>query len=255
MTMIAALILALAAQDRVTLKFQPGEGDTCTLNSMTTMELKAKVAGAKPAEMTFRNFKLCTTEYLEVKDGAVVRKLIEVTDDTDEHVADGVKQRSKNPTAGKKITVTIKDGKHAYEGAGDIDEKTLRRVADEDKFYQLLPKKEVAAGDSWTLTGKDLKEAFIASGPVEGSIGLTLKELREIDGRRCAVITMKWDIKGPAEDGSVLAVTLEGELTVDVKRGYLLSMRGNGKIVVSVGDEEVASGSVSYFLEQVASHR
>jgi len=248
-TILCALAIAAGLQEKVTLRYQPKEGDSVTLNATVTMNLKVKTDGGEQ-EFQAVNNRLATVEIGAVADGRPTRKTVEYLSDTDEQTAGGRTERRENPLHGKRVTGARKDGKWTFACEEKLDEETLRKAGDDEKFTQLLPGREVAVGESWTLSGDKLSDAWAASGGLEGEMKMTLKDLKEIDGKRCATIAMKWDVKSPkAPDGTQHLLKVDGEIIATLDRGHI-SIVGRGPMTIRRGEAEVATGTVSYMLVQ-----
>lgn len=247
-TILCVLAAAAAMQERVTLKHQPKAGDSITLNATFTMSVKVTQDG-KELDYKAVNNRLATTEIAEVADGRTTKKIVEILSDTDEHCAEGRTEKRENPLHGRKVTALRKNGKWTFECNDKVDAEALKKAGDEEKYTHLLPGREVAVGESWTLSGDKLKEAW--GDGLEGEMKMTLKELKDVDGKRCAVVAVKWDVRSPKEaDGTEKSVKFEGELIATVDRGYVLSLMGSGPIVIKNGEKQVATGTVNYLFVQ-----
>ncbi len=244
-----AIVSALLAQEKTTLKFQPRQGDAITLEGLMNMSLKGKM-GEEEFDAVFRNVKKATTTYVEVIDTKIVKKTVVVTEETDEQNMNGKVEKKEKPLHGRTITVTFKDGKPAFEGGEKLDDDTLQKVAAENRLYGMLPKDPVAIGDSWTLKDSELKSVMESKEDVTGSMTLTFKEVREVEGHRCAVLTLKWDVSGPTDGGADMAIKLEGEMIVEIARGYALSIKGKGTVTMSAGGEELGTGPITLEMSQ-----
>lgn len=249
-TSLLALVLSLLTppQDKVELKFSPRAGETITLEEKVAGSVKAKVDG-QDIDLGFRNTSKSHSTHLEVDGGKTLKKEIHIESDIEEQKAPGADEYSttQKPLHGKKVTITLKDGKTALSGADDVEEKERKKLRLEEGFAKLLPKKAVGPGDSWEVTGDDLKAAM---GDEEtlggGKISFTAKEITEVDGRRCLLTTTAWDVSGTAEEGFKVSVKLEGETVFWIERGIPLSFKGTGTIKVSVPDSDFeGSGPVT----------
>jgi hypothetical protein len=244
------------AQDKVELRFTPRAGDVLTLEAKISGSVKAKVDG-QDIDLSFRNSNKSHSTHLEVEGGKTVKKEIHIESDIEEQKGPGAEEFTANPQPlhGKKITITLKEGKPVIEGADDVDEKQRKKLRLEEEMAYLLPKKAVGVGDSWEVTGDDLKAAMGHDEALgEGKISFTVKEIKEIDKRRCLVATATWDLSGTAEEGFKVFIKLEGEEIFWIERGVALSFKGTGTVKVSVPDSGF-EGSGPVTVESKASLR
>ncbi len=240
MKMIAlALLLALVPlQDKVTLKFNPKKGDKLAKIERNEMSIKAKVtAGDQEQEIEFgqRDLQDAAWEYLEVADGAVTKSQIDCKEHSEEKKGPPTLQweKKQKPLHGRKVTLSLVDGKLVREGAEGLDEKTLRKLELADKSTYLFPKTPVAPGDTWEVTEEDARKFFAKDDDLrEIKIKGKLLAVKEIEGRRCAVMNVVMDLRGKAPNGIDLAILLDAECVVWLERGYTLSVKGKGTVTM-----------------------
>jgi hypothetical protein len=242
----AACALLFLLQDKVALKFQPRAGDAPESSTVWSMKVEAKQGGATRTA-TARRVRRARTEFVEVADGRVAKKMVEVLEDVDEQSLDGQSQTLQKAMHKRKITVSYKDGAASFEGAQDLGEGDRKWLADGERFYKLLPKSAVALGDTWEITGRELDAVAEApAGTTEGGVKLAFKAIRETEGRRCAVISMVWDVAGSGGGrGPDSRLKLDGEFVFWIERGYILSLAAKGEIVLSSGGQEAGRGPVT----------
>ncbi len=236
-----ALALSLVGQDKekITLKWQPRQGDCITTVEKTTMELKL-TANSQEFELSNKGSKKLVTTFLAVKDGKPTKVEYDYKEDIETSNEPGQMEakEKENPLHGKKVTITEKDGKQVYEGVEGLDDKAMKKLHLEDHIVHMFPKKEISVGDSWEVTGDELKKAMDEEDFDEGKITFKLKEVKEINKVRCAVIDVKIDIQGDSEEGAHLKIKVEGELIVRLDRGYTVSMKAKGTLSMTMGDAD-----------------
>lgn len=232
---LAALwLLSLVQEEKVLLKVQAKEGDKLTRIEKGTMKLLGKVTAGKEVEnidFEQRSSEKKTIEVLSVEDGKPTKVTYDVEEDVEEQKersGTGFK-RIEKPLHGKKVTVSLQDGKKVVEGAEGLDEETIQSLRLDDKFSRLYPKRPVAIGESWEVTGKDL-QAAMEQETMDGKVLLKLLEVKEIDQRRCAILEATFDVKGKDKQGIDLGMKLNGEIVVWLDRGYTLRIRIKGTV-------------------------
>lgn len=245
-----ALALFLVPQDeKITLKFNPRKGDKATTTGKTEVKLKFSIEmGDEPQEVEFeqRGSSKRTIEYVEAENGKVTRLVVDCAEDFEEKKQPPTMEwvRTDNAMHGRKVTILQKDGQVVREGADGLKEKELKKLdltIGEPKFF---PDKPVAVGDSWDVKGDAVKEFINAQDEIkDASLKVKVKEVKEIDKRRCAVLTAVLEMSGKAEND----VTFNGKLDVDIvvwiDRGYVLSAKGKGKVTLKGdGDQFKISG-------------
>lgn len=235
---LALLALLAVPQDKVTFKFHPQKGDKLVKNEKTEMAVKAKVvAGDQEQTIEFeqKGVERTTSEILEVADGAVVKALLTVHEDVEEKKGPPTMlwEKMEKPLHGRKITLTQKDGKVEHEGIEGLEEKVVKKLTLTDKTSRIFPKTAVAPGDQWEVRGEDVREFLGADDDVkEGTIKVKLDSVKEIDGRRCAVLKTTIEMSGKAQGAIDLAMKLEADVVVWLDRGYALSVKGKGSLTM-----------------------
>jgi len=239
-----ALVLFLVPQDeKITLKFNPRKGDKLTGTSKMEVQLKISLdMGEQTQEIDFeqRGGSKKTIEFSEVENGKVTRMVIDTAEDYKEKKQPPTMEwdRTDNPMNGRKVTIFMKDGQIVREGADGLKEKDLKNLVLSQKEEKLFPDKPVAVGDSWEVKGDAVREFINVQDEIkEASLKMKLKEVKEIDKRRCAVMTSVLEMSGKAENEVSFSGKMEVEMVVWIERGYLLSAKGKGKVTLK-GDGE-----------------
>ena len=240
-----ALVLFLVPQDeKITLKFNPRKGDKMTRTQKMELQLKLNVEmgeQAQDVEFEQRGTSKKTTEYVEVADGKVTRMVIDCAEDFEEKKQPPNMEWNRTDGAmhGRKVTLFLKDGQTVREGAEGLKEKDLKKLDLTNGEVKFFPDKPVAVGDSWDVKGDAVKEFINAQDEIkEASLKIKLKEVKEIDKRRCAVMTAVLEMSGKAEN----EVTFTGKMDIDVvvwiERGYLISAKGKGKVTLKADTDQ-----------------
>jgi hypothetical protein len=240
MKLLSLALLALLAlpQDKVTFKLNPNKGDKLSKTEKTEMAIKAKlVAGEQeqPLEFEQRGLERTTTEILEVADGAVVKALLTCHEDVEEKKGPPAQQweKQEKPLHGRKITLSLKDGKLVREGVDGLEAKIVKKLTLSDRTSHIFPKTPVAPGDAWEVQGDDVREFLGADDDLkEGKIKIKLEAVKDIEGKKCAVMQATIEVNGKAEGDINLTIKLDAEVIVWLDRGYPLSVKGKGTIAM-----------------------
>lgn len=233
------LAFALApAQDKITLKFNPKQGDKFVKTDLTTMNIKSKVVAGNQEqefELDQKTSQKGKLEYVEVAGGALTKAVLTCEEDVEERKGPPSNQWEKKEKSmhGRKVTMTMKDGALVREGAEGVDEKQLRKLDLFDRTSLIFPKTPVGPGDSWEIQGDDVRRFLAADNDLrEAKIKLTLVEVKDIDGRRCAVLKGVMDLVGKAKGDVDLATKMDTDVVVWIERGYVLSVKGRGTVTM-----------------------
>jgi len=240
MKLLSVALLALLAlpQDKVTFKLNPKKGDKLTKTEKTEMAVKAKIIAGdqeQPLEFEQKGLERSTTEVLEVADGAVVKALMTCHEDVEEKKGPPTLQweKQEKPLHGRKITLAMRDGKLVREGVEGLEEKILKKLTLSDRTSHIFPKTPVAPGDTWEVQGEDVRQFLGADDDLkEGKIKIKLEAVKDIDGKKCAVMQTNIDVNGKAEGDINLNIKLDAEVIVWLDRGYPLSVKGKGTITM-----------------------
>jgi len=245
LSLAVALALALApAQDKVTLKFAPKKGDKITKVEKSEMTIKAQItAGEQNQTLDFgqRENQVSTLELLDVAGGAVTKAVFTCKEDIEEKKGPQAPDWEKTEKAlhGKKITLSMTDGKLVREGADGLDAKVLKKIDLTDRTSRIFPKTPVGPGDAWEIGSDDVR-AFLGSDDdfKDGKIKVTFLSVKDVDGRSCAILSAVMDLSGKAENDVALTVKLEAQVVVWIERGYALSVKGKGTIAMNASNDQ-----------------
>lgn len=234
--LLALALALLPAQDKVTLKFNPKKGDKLARTERTEMSLKAKVTAGEQEqdlEMEQRDGQKATMEYVDVADGAVTKLLFNCQEHVEERKGPPTFEweKKERPLHGRKVTLSTKDGQLVRDGADGLDAKVLNRLVLEDRASRIFPKNPVAPGDTWEIQGDDVRKFFAADNDVkEAKIKAKFLEVKELEGRKCALLNAAIELHGKAPGDIDLIVSLDAEVVVWIERGYTLSVKGKGSV-------------------------
>lgn len=232
---LALLALSLLVpQEKAEIKYQPKVGDKITESQKTHMKLKIVVKqDMEEQTMDFeqRGSEKKTILVQDVQDGRIKKATFEIVEDYEEGKEPGSDEfkRKESPLHGKKVVVTEnKEGKLEYEGVA-ADAKAKKSLKLNNPFSRALPKKALAAGDSWEIQGKELQE-LIDDEKADGKMTLTFKGFKEVGKRRCAVLEATMEVKGKTDEGMDMAMKMSGEVLVGLDRGYVVGVKMSGTV-------------------------
>jgi hypothetical protein len=241
---LVSLCLLLPQDEKITLKFNPKKGDKLAKHQKLDLSLKMSVdMGGEAQEMEYeqRGSRKWTSEIAEIEDGKVSKLIVDCSEDYEEKKAPPTMEwnRTDKPMNGRKITVFMKDGQVAREGAEGLKEKELKDLTLNPMEAKFFPDKPVAVGDSWEIKGDAVKEFLGVSEEIkEATLKSKLTAVKEIDKRRCAVINATLEMSGKAPNDIAFNGKLDVEMVVWIERGYLLSAKGKGKVTLKGESEQ-----------------
>ena len=225
-------------QDKITLKFNPKQGDKFVKTDLTEMSIKSKVVAQgqeQELQIDQKQTQKSKLEYVEVTGGAVTKAVLVCEEDLEERKGPPSNQWDKKERSmhGRKVTMSMKDGALVREGAEGLDEKQLKKLDLFDRTSLIYPKTPVGPGDSWEVQGEDVRRFLGADGDLrEAKIKLTLVEVKDIDGKRCAVLKAVLELVGKAKGDVDIATKLDADVIVWIERGYALSVKGKGIVTM-----------------------
>lgn len=244
--MSRALLLLLALlQDpsaaKVELKFRPVEGDKLEVTDSWTHAFRGKL-GDEPLATSTRGGGRYIVDFARVENGVLSRKAVQVADSYIEtqDVQTGKYIRKDRPLHGRTVTVERRGGRESHGALEGVPEAELKTVSLDDPLMRLYPDKPVAVGDTWEISGEGLKKFFPAGDFTKGQIVVNLREIKEVEGRRCALLITNYDVSGQAAGGVTRELRLQGTLTVWIDRGYILAMSQSGRLKTSGADPKTA---------------
>lgn len=235
---IALLALLAVPQDKITFKFNPQKGDKLVKTEKTEMSIKAKVvAGDQEQAIEFeqKGSEKSTSEILEVAGGQVTKAVLTVQEDVEQKKGPptGEWEKVEKPLHGKKITLSMVDGKIVREGVEGLEAKVVNKLNLTDKTIHIFPKTPVGPGDSWEVKGDDVRE-FIGGDEdlKDGKIKVKFDSVKEIEGKRCAILKSAIEITGKAPGEIDMVIKLDADVVVWLDRGYALSVKGKGTLTM-----------------------
>ena len=245
---VVAVLFAAQSEEKVEFKFSPKKGDKLKQSAKMEFQMKLTVdAGGQTQEMELehRATRTRTTEYADVADGKLTTVVVDSTEDFEEQKQPPAMewQRTDKAMHGRKVTISQKDGQLVREGAEGLKESDMKDLDLKNPHERVYPKKSVGIGEEWELKGEAVRE-FLGSEQGElkdATLKMKLKEVKEIDKRRCAVLTGKLEAKGKAPNDFDFKVAMDFDLVVWLERGYLLSAKGKGKVSISGGSDEYSA--------------
>ncbi|HLY11359.1 MAG TPA: hypothetical protein VKW04_18800 [Planctomycetota bacterium] len=244
-SLVVAAVLAVApAQDKITLTFNPKQGDKLSKVEKSEMSMKATVSvGGQDQKIEFgqRESEQSSLEFIQVAGGAVVKAVLTCKEDVEEKKGPQAPdwERTEKPLHGRKITMSMTDGKLVTEGADGLDDKTKKKLDLNDRTSRLYPKTPVGPGDSWEVARDDVR-AFLADEETlkDAKIKVTFVEIKDVDGRRCAVLNALMEISGKAPGEIDIAIKMDAQMTVWIDRGYALTVKGKGTMTMNAANDQ-----------------
>jgi hypothetical protein len=236
---LLALVVALFVlpQDgKIALKFNPQKGDKLTRTQKMELQIKMQIdagGGEQEMEVEHRGTEKSVIEYADVTDGKLSKLVVDYVENFEESKQPPTMEwnRKDGELHGRKITVSMKDGKLVREGVDGLKEKDVNKIDLDAGDSRLLPKDPLAVGESWELKGDDLRKFFGNDDVIrDGKMKAKLVEVKEIDKRRCAVIKGDIELSGKTEEGMNLKMKLDADIVVWIERGYTLSVKARGTI-------------------------
>jgi hypothetical protein len=259
MPLVAVVLAALLAQDKVRIEVRAAAGDRYVHSSRETNEgtIWVTFGGMEvPQPMKEHEVRAYRDEVLEIQ-GAVPSKVRRETREWwEEKTAPGAAEPEKRVRAlqGKTLVLGRKDGKPTFEGGDGIPQAELwKNRLRTDLALQALPKEPVAVGDTWPVDEKTLlqdfrEEAEAKEGPPIQKAQATgkLEKIETHKGARCAVVLLSIEASGhlPQQAAVKLEMTMTARLWIDLDKARPLTMKGDGvaKIAGEIvqGDQKVS---------------
>jgi len=244
--MSRALILVLALlQDpstaKIELRVRPVEGDKLESSDTWTHTFRGTL-GEEPVSFSTRGGRRLVVDMARVENGNLTRKVVQVADAYVEQqdVQTGKYIRKDDAIHGRKVTITRRDGRDERSGLDGVPEAEQKSLVLDDPLTRLFPDTPVRVGESWEIAGEGLKKVFTGGDFTDGRIVVTLRDVKDVDGRRCALLTTNYDVSGKSADGVTRELRLLGTLTVWIDRGYILAMTQSGRMKTSGADPKSA---------------
>lgn len=205
-----------------------------------------------------------TAKFVKVQNGDVTQVSVKVgtgkVDQTINMLGNRQQMSQNSPLAGETVFCRKKGGtwKCLLEDATPSEEqkRSLDNMTPYVNDRALFPKKEYAVGDTWKLDDAGLKAMLSRVGGktfTSGKGTATFKEVKTVNGQECAVIEVKFSVKGTAVlAGDTLKLKFEGKADmarslktgVFAKAKYAGTMSMEGKV-----QPPGAPGPVDFALE------
>lgn len=234
---VVALLLQEPVPQKVELRVRPVQGDKLETFATWSHSFRGTL-GEEPVAFSTRGGQRLVIEMSGVEKGALTRKTVNVVDSYIEtkDVQTNKYIRKDDAVQGRTITISMAGGREQRTGGDGVPEPELKALAFVDPLTRLYPDKAVAVGDSWDISGDGLKQFFPGGDFTDGRILVTLREVRDVDGRKCALLATKYDVSGKMPDGVSRQLELSGTLTVWIERGYILAMTQSGRLKTTGAD-------------------
>lgn len=240
---LAIIACLISQEEKVTLKYSPKQGDRLSHTSKSEVKLTAEInmnGMVQEIEVEQIDKQKIVTDISGVSDGRVTQKVFDIKESYEEkkEPPDMEVKRTDSPLHGRKITASLKDGKAVYEGADGLEKKGLRKIPLEDRAIHIFPATPVAVGDSWQVKDQAVRDFLETDQEVKSAkLDLKLTAVKEVDKRRCAILSASLEMSVDAPNGLTLKMTkMEGEIVVWIERGYILSYKVKGTLKLD-GDQ------------------
>src|SRR5688572_3421693 len=133
---ILALVVALfllPQEGKIALKFNPKKGDKLNRTQKMEMQIKIKIeagGGEQEMEVEHRGTEKTVIEYADVADGKPTKIVTDYVENYEESKSPPTMEwtRKDDELHGRKITVSMKDGKLVREGVVGLKEKQLEKL-------------------------------------------------------------------------------------------------------------------------------
>jgi len=234
---LLALVLQEPAREKIEIRVRPVQGDKIEIVENWTHSFRGKL-GEESLNTVSRGGRRLVVEMAAVEKGVLTRKVVQIPDSYIENqdVLTSKFIRKDNALHGRTATVERRDGREVFGGVEGVPEAEQKTIGLEDPLTRLFPDKPVAVGDSWEISGEGLKKFFPGGDFSDGSITISLRDIQDVGGRRCAYLRTIYDVSGKSPDGSSRALNLQGTLTVWIERGYVLAMSQSGRMTTTGAD-------------------
>ena len=236
--MLRFLALAvLLLQDPVEIKVRPAQGEKVEATSKWTYAFRGAL-GDEPLNTSSRGGLRIVAEMAKVDGGALTKKVVKVEDAYVEtqDVKTGKFIRKDGAIHGRTVTIERKGDKEERSGVDCLPEAELTALTLDDPLTRLFPDKPVKVGDTWEIADEGLKRVFKLGEFTKGTIVVSLRDVREWEGRRCAFLGTVYNVEGTGTDGVERKLTLQGTMTVWLDRGYVLAMSQSGRLTTKGAD-------------------
>jgi hypothetical protein len=234
---LLAFLLQEPAAEKIEIRVRPAEGDKLEITDSWTYTFRG-LLGEEPLNTSSRGGRRLVVQMARVESGVLTRKVVQVADAyvESQDIQTGKFIRTDNAINGRTVTIERRGGGEVLAGVEGVPEAEQKTLAMDDPLTKLFPDHAVKVGETWEISGEGLKRIFTTGDFTEGRIEIALREIKEIEGRRCAVLVTKYKVAGKAPDGLQRTLELTGTLTVWIDRGYILAMSQSGRMTTSGAD-------------------
>jgi hypothetical protein len=245
------LCASASAQEKVQLRANTPAGTSWTFNQLEEMSLDTtvKIAGQQQQMQQKVSRKISGSAEVLEADATGKPTAIKLVFDPDcggQMSQLGQQMPIPFSLAGKTVTARMTNGQFSHDAGGEIDDETLAelkgKLTEDDAF---LPTQLVGVGDRWTADPKLLAERWqIDPATSQIGVGLTLKELKDVGGRKTAVVELTGEVAGQME-GLTGQRTLSGTTAIDVQTGRVVSGELGGNLTLSgTQQQQVPDGNM-----------
>ena len=234
---LLALVPQEPAKEKFDIRVRPAEGDRLEVVDKWTHTFHGRL-GEEPVTFSTRGGRRLIVEMAKVDGGRLIRKAVKVEDAYIEQqdTNTGKFVRKDEAIHGRTATIERRNDREERTGLDGVPDAEQRALGLDDPLTRLFPDKAVAIGETWEISGEGIKKFFPSGDFTDGRIVVTLRDVKEVDGRKCALLGTNYDVSSKDKDGVTRELRLLGTLTVWLDRGYILEMAQSGRMITSGGD-------------------
>jgi hypothetical protein len=237
LVILLALVLQEPAKEKYEIRVRPAAGDRLEVVDKWSHTFRGKL-GDENVRFSSRGGRRMTVETEKVENGRASRKTVKVADAFMEQqdAITGKYVRKDEAIHGRTATIERRGDREERTGLDGVPDAEQRALGLDDPLTRLFPDKAVAIGETWEISGEGIKTFFPSGDFTDGRIVVTLRDVKEVGGRKCALLGTNYDVSSKDKDGVTRELRLLGTLTVWLDRGYILEMAQSGRMITSGGD-------------------
>ena len=234
---LAVLLFLQDPTAPIELKVRPTAGDKIETFYSWTHTFRGKL-GEEHIRASSRGGRRLVLEMAKVDGGRLTRLGVSITDAyVEEQDLETLKYVRKDEAFhGRKATVALSGGREVCEGLDGVPESLQKQLSLVDPLTRLFPDRSVKVGDTWEFGGEEIKKLYVNGDFTDGKVTVTLRDVKAVNGRRCALLATTHDVSGKEPGGAARELRMTGTLTVWIDRGYVLEMAQTGRLKTTGAD-------------------
>jgi hypothetical protein len=244
LVILAAAFLQNPPAEKIEIRVQPREGDRIETWNTMSHTFRGSL-GEEAVRFSTRSGQRLVTEIVKVDGGRPTRKNVHVVDSYIERQdpQTGKYIRTDDAIHGRKVTIERGDKGDVRTGVEGAPEHELSALSIDDPLSRLFPTAPVAVGDTWEISGEGLKKFYPRGDFTDGRIVVSLRDVREFEGRRCAFLGTNFDVSLTTSSGVRRELRLKGVITVWIDRGYVLALNQSGRMTTTGADPKTSEAN------------